>query len=383
MFRDRLTDSKYLMWFLQGYNPLYGILGGLLDQEYGLFFYTPLYILACVGTGLLSRKEWREALPILTIFSLNYLAICLWPLWHAAPTPPSRYFLPILPLLGVFLARFFLHNSRVIKPVVSGVCAIWSGLFAWMVTINPWWRYNWADGTNNFLEHFSHNVAVNLPKLFPSWIRLNPAAPYLTVLAILGIGILIYVLRIEAKRSCSFFHTFPSESQIFMTLTLFLGLCFVGLSLGKVTPTRVMEAEDALDVHAYGGQRIPASFDPWDNQLYLREWRFFGWQLASGEKLEIRPILQQTLISSPPEQQIEKEFQVYARAILEKDAPHNFPVMVISVNGQEIESVRISKTSWEVYTFHLTVEEKRPLITISHQQDAASSCALVIDKFRF
>ena len=94
-----------------------------------------------------------------------------------------------------------------------------------------------------------------------------------------------------------------------MTLTLFLGLCFVGLSLGKVTPTRVMEAEDALDVHAYGGQRIPASFDPWDNQLYLREWRFFGWQLASGEKLEIRPILQQTLISSPPEQQIEKEFQ--------------------------------------------------------------------------
>ena len=150
MFRDRLTDSKYLMWFLQGYNPLYGILGGLLDQEYGLFFYTPLYILACVGTGLLSRKEWREALPILTIFSLNYLAICLWPLWHAAPTPPSRYFLPILPLLGVFLARFFLHNSRVIKPVVSGVCAIWSGLFAWMVTINPWWRYNWADGTKQF-----------------------------------------------------------------------------------------------------------------------------------------------------------------------------------------------------------------------------------------
>lgn len=383
MFLDRLLDSQYILWLLSGYNPIYGMLGGFFDQEYGLFFYTPLYMLALVGIGLLSKKEWREVFPVLTLFGLNYLAICFWPLWHAAPTPPFRYFLPVLPLLGVLLARFFLQDSRVVKSVALGVCGFWSGALAWTLTFNPWWRYNWADGTNNFLQTFSHNLGVNLPKIFPSWIRVNPAAPYLTLLGIAGIGLLIYALRFEAKRPCSLLHRFPPESQILLTVTLFLAVCCMGLALGKGLPARVMEAEDPLDASAYGGERVPASFDPWDNQLYLREWRFFGWELEPGEKLEIRPLLQQALIASSPGQRLRRQLQVYARAKLDEDTPQDFPVMAISVNGKEIGRVSVSKPYWAIYTFELVAEEKQPLITISLQECAAASCSLVLDKFRF
>ena len=105
MLLDRVTDTKFMAWMLAGYRPLTGFMGLLLDQEYGLFFYTPLYILAVVGIGLLHREELREIWPLLGMFGLNYLVVSFWPLWHAAPTPPSRYILPVLPFLGVFLAK--------------------------------------------------------------------------------------------------------------------------------------------------------------------------------------------------------------------------------------------------------------------------------------
>lgn len=383
MFRDRLSDSKYLLWFLSGYNPLHGVLGGLFDQEYGLFFYTPLYMLACIGLGLLTREEWREALPIVAIAVLNYLLICFWPLWHAAPTPPLRYFLPILPLFGVFLTRFFVHKSLVIKPILLGVCALWSGLLAWTVTINPWWRYNWADGTNNFLDTFSHNLAVNLPQLFPSWIRVNSVAPYLTLVGILGIGMFIYACRIEAKGSLAFLQKFPPDLHIFLIIISFISLCFVGLTLGKILPSRVMEAEDALDVRVSGGKRVPETLDPWNNQIYLREWKFFGWQLEPGDRLEVSPKLYHSLSSSKGDQAVEWELHVYARSAFAADDPERSLIMEIFVNDKRVAQTPVTETGWKIYTFPLLIEEQRPLITIKNKEHPNSQRALIIDKLRF
>ncbi|GAK55476.1 hypothetical protein U27_02310 [Candidatus Vecturithrix granuli] len=380
---SRISDSTFMLWFLRGYNPLYGVLGGLFDQEYGLFFYTPLYMLACVGLGLLTRQEWRDVLSIAAIVIFNYVFICLWPLWHAAPTPPLRYFLPILPLLAVFLAKFFAQKSSVIKSILFGVCALWSGLLAWTITINPWWRYNWADGTNNFLEAFSRNLAVNLPRLFPSWIRVNPAAPYLTLAGILGIGALIYACRVETKGAFSFLQKFTPDLHIFLIIISVISLGFVGLALGKILPSRLMEAEDALDVSVSGGKRVPETLDPWNNQLYIREWKFFGWQLNPGDQLEVRPKLYHSLPSSKDGQPVEWELHIYARAVFDADDRERSLAMGIFVNGKPVAQTTVTETGWKIYTFHLFMEEQRPLIAVRNQESQNSQRALIIDKLRF
>ena len=373
IFLDRITDSNWMRWMLGGYNPLFGFLGLLFDQEYGVLSYTPFYIVTLLGIGMLTRKELKAAWSILGIIFLNYTAICLWPLWHAAPTPPSRYILPILPLFGVFLARFFVQKRGIIKIVVLGTCGIWSFLSAWIVTLTPRWRYNWADGTNNFLEMLSLRVSVNLTKIFPSWIRISTFTPYISVLGIVGIGILIYYCRRHAKKSFGASRRLSSEFYIPLIVAVFVLVSTVGLGIGKKLPTFVLEAEDMLDVRALGGEREPTTLDPWDNQIYLRERKYYGWKLFPGDILQARPKI------FPGEFEIE----IYARSEFKEQGTADYPVMLVSINEKEVGRIPVSSKGWKRYTFSLSANERRPLIEIKHESVANSESALIIDKIRF
>lgn len=370
---DRISDKNWMAWILGGYNPLFGFLGLLFDQEYGVLPYTPLYMFALVGAGILTRKELKTAWSILGIIVLNYTFICFWPLWHAAPTPPSRYILPILPLFGVFLARFFVQKDGIVKVAVLGVAGIWSFLSAWIVTLTPWWRYNWADGTNNFLEMLSLRVAVNLTKIFPSWVRIAPLTPYVSILWIVGIGGLIYACRRNANKSFDASRRLSSEFYMLLIVVAFVLIFIVSLGIGKKLPTFVLEAEDTLDVRTYGGERVPASLDPWDNQIYLRDWKYYGWRLLPGDILQVRPRL------FPGEVEIE----IYARGEFEGQGPADCPVLLISGNEEEIGRVPVSSKGWKVYTFSLSADESRPLIEVKHEHTADTRGALIIDKIRF
>jgi hypothetical protein len=370
---DRFADSEWMEWILKGYNPLFGFLGLLFDQEYGVFPYTPFYILALVGAGMLTWKELKATWPILGVVFLNYTVICRWPLWHAAPTPPSRYILPVLPLLGVFLARFLVQKNGSAKMIVLGVSAIWSFLFAWIVTLSPQWRYNWADGANNFFEMLSFRLSVDITEIFPSWIRLSPLTPYLTVLGIVGIAALIYYGRVNVKKSSDESRQRSLEFQIISITAAFLVCSTVGLAIAKKLPTLVLEAEDTLDMGAHGGEREPSSLDPWNNQDYLRTQKYYGWKLFPGNFLKARPKL------SPGEIEIE----VSARAESDEQEQSAFPVMLVFINEKEIGRATVSSTGWKVYTFPVFIQERRPLLEIKHDPTVESKRALIIDKVRF
>ncbi len=381
---DRISDAEYMRWMLQDYNPLFGFLGFLFDQEYGILPYTPLYILPFIGVGMLKRKEFKTTLPVFGIFFFNYLALSFWSLWHAAPTPPARYIFPVLPLLGVFLANFFAQQGRLTKVVVLGVCSIWSALSAWIVTINPWWRYNWADGTNNLLEMLSWQISINLTKLFPSWIRGSTLTPYMTLLGLVCLGAIIYACRREAKLSgTSLPRHVPVESTFLIILVLFMSISLGGLSVAKFLPTFVLETEDRLDVRTYGGKRIPQSLDPWDNQIYFKKWKYTGWELSPGDRLQTRPKLHRLLPGTISGVKNEWQLQIYARTP-EEGKPKDFPVMRIRVNQKEIAHVTVSATdNWKAYNFTLRVDETNPLLEIIYQLSPDSQRMLIIDKLRF
>jgi hypothetical protein len=371
-FWGRLSDKSFMAWMLRGHNSFYAALGLLSDQEYGLLTYSPIYIVAILGIGLLSYKHFGRMWPLLGIFGVNYIVIAMWPLWHAAPTPPSRYILPALPILAAFMGRFFLSSPRIIQILVVGLSGIWSAIMSWFLTLIPSFRYNWADGTSLFLETISSRIGINMTKLFPSWIRLSPLTPYVTLLgAILIVGTIVLCRRrafLPFSITRNNFQQFPSIPLI---LIMFMGIAYGTVVIGMTLPTQVLEMEDRLDVRWNGGTREPQSLDPWDNQIYLREKVYYGWRLSPGNSVRMRPRLSigtHSLI-------------IQARVILGDDATS--PRLKVLLNNEEITETVISSTGWKEYSVTMVSKEKRPLIEILYASNLPDDSTVVIDKVRF
>ena len=381
MLQDRLTDSRYMSWMLAGYNPFNGAIGLLLDQEYGLIFYTPLYLLALVGIGLLSRQELRQTAPLLAVAALNHLSIALWPLWHAAPTPPARYLLPFTPLFGVFIAKFWEQPEKCVTRVSFGVFALWSAAAAWITTFNPWWRYNWADGTNNFLEAMlSSTLAINFNRFFPSFIRPSHNAAISTLLAAFVVGLLIAILRRGRREQAS-----PCSIEAAIMLTLLIGSAMLcgGLLAAKRLPTAVIEAEDALEIEARDGERVPPTYDPWYNQTYLRDWGAFGWKLEAGQAMTLRPKLLRWFPRSRAGVTPEWTMIVYARKEGKKKGSQDAPALQLLLGEEKIGKIRVESTAWQAYVVPVRTAEARPALTLKAQAAAQSEHAVIIDKILF
>lgn len=371
-FWGRLEDTRFMVWIFSGHNPLHAALGLLVDQEYGLLMYASVYITALLGIGLLTRKEWRALWPLIGVLVVNYGVLAVWPLWHAAPTPPGRYLLPVLPVLSVFIARFWLSPRRTVQTLVVGVSGIWSAIMAWFLTIAPAFRYNWADGASHFLETASLHVGVNLVRLFPSWIRPSPLTPHVTGLGLLLFAVLLVFCRRKAVRPANAPQAPVWDlTPVLLVLIAFLGLAGAGIVVGKTLPTFVFEMEDDLDVRRQGGVREPRTPDPWVNQIYVREYVYSGWKLSPGDALRMRPTLR-----------LKKYvLSVYARAVL-KDTT-KVPRLEVLLNGEVIGDTTVTSEWWHVYTFEMSAPEQRPLLEVVCAPELNEDHAIVVDKIYF
>ena len=370
MFLARISDSRYMSWIMKGYNPLSGLFGLLFDQEYGLLFYAPLYLLAFIGAGLLSRADLAQTLPLLLLVGINHLVIALWPLWHAAPTPPARYLLPVIPLVGVCMTAFWKLPTSAAKYVMAGVSAFWSACAAWTMTLNPWWRYNWADGTNNFLEELlSSRLSIDLVRIFPSYMRPTDHIVVLTAACLAAIGGIIAVFRRERFRQPQ---TPSLETALPLALVATATLLFGGGLIAKQRPTLVIEAEDRLNIGARDGQRVPSALDPWDNQQYLREYRYFGWRLEANQRMTIFPKLPRPSVT----------ITIYARSRIHHKTPENLPILHIFSKTDHLASLNISSSDWQPYAVPLLMNMRRPELTFKVETPDPAD-GVIIDKFRF
>ena len=81
------------------------LIGLLVDQEFGLLIYAPVYVLALWGAN---RSSWPDATVALSVFLIVglYVALIICPLtnvhgWTGGWNPAARFLTPITPLLGL------------------------------------------------------------------------------------------------------------------------------------------------------------------------------------------------------------------------------------------------------------------------------------------
>ena len=235
-------------------NYIHGFLGLLLDGAAGFAFQAPFYLLALVA--LTRWRETPEGFRLGVLASLLYLLYLL-PRdeWHGGWAPPLRYVVFLTPVLTLGIAAIWTRVSRGVIALIS----MWTAVLVTHGISYPWRLFHIANGENALGEWLSLLHQSDFSRLFPSFIRVNDAAWF-------GTLILIAVLLLSRLR-------IPSHVTI-AAVTLAFAIAF---SAAK-RPGRTIHFEDA-HVRKEGGELHPPFYAP------VRFAYRGGWVLNAGNTL--------------------------------------------------------------------------------------------------
>jgi hypothetical protein len=104
-----------------------GLPGLLLDQEFGLLVYAPVFVLTVPGLALLFRRAPRGALVAAGLVLVTLVLAGAWPMWRGGWNPPARFLLPVLPALALGVAGSLQKGFGFPSALVLG-WSLWTGL---------------------------------------------------------------------------------------------------------------------------------------------------------------------------------------------------------------------------------------------------------------
>lgn len=139
--------------------------GLLVDQEFGLLIYAPVYVVAIVGLVAWFRTRASLARAVLVVAGV-YLAFVICPLtnvhgWTGGWSPAARFLTPLTPLLGLCV----LGGLRVMpRAAAIGVIALQAVIsaYAWQ---HPKVLWNDGDGRAAICETVGDGICGRLPSL--------------------------------------------------------------------------------------------------------------------------------------------------------------------------------------------------------------------------
>ena len=134
----------------------------LVDQEYGLLVYAPIYVLSVAGAVVLARSR-PDVVRAVALVAGAYLALVLFPLtnlhgWSGQWCPAGRFLTPIVPLLGLAVCaalRAAPRAAAVLVVVQVALSAYW-----WQ---HPKLLWNDGDGRAAFCATTGERVCAALP----------------------------------------------------------------------------------------------------------------------------------------------------------------------------------------------------------------------------
>ena len=170
-----------------------GALGLLLDREYGLFGYGPIYLIVPACFALSWRRGWDLLVPV----ALLYLPMAAFSEWWGGFSPAARYLVPLMPLLAVPVALAL--EERPVRWAILPLAALQTGISAYLWN-RPRWLWPAGDGVNHALEAMPI-VGPLYDRLLPSMAAANGLRHAWIAAAIIAGASTVLVFVIHQKRS--------------------------------------------------------------------------------------------------------------------------------------------------------------------------------------
>lgn len=143
------------------------LFGWLFDQEHGLLFYAPIYLLAPAGFSVLWHRHRTLALQAAGVIALYVTVMALPSInphgWRGGWSPAARFLVPVVPLLVYPLVAWAVAAPRSALLVGLGVIQIGLNAVVWQ---NPKLLWNEGDGSSALLTYIGGGTE-RLVRLFP------------------------------------------------------------------------------------------------------------------------------------------------------------------------------------------------------------------------
>jgi sugar lactone lactonase YvrE/4-amino-4-deoxy-L-arabinose transferase-like glycosyltransferase len=167
---------------------LRGAVGLFLDEQWGVFVASPIFILILVGLILMCIfRAWRGDLLWIAVVALPYFAVIAnYAQWWGEWCPPGRYMASILPLLALPFCLALDKIKGITYRVLYGILLALSFLTMAGFLFQPQWMYNQPilsgrlNGRSELLAHGFQSLgnALHLPAItnidltsfFPSFV---------------------------------------------------------------------------------------------------------------------------------------------------------------------------------------------------------------------
>jgi hypothetical protein len=179
-----------------GYNQgsrdhvLTSLTGMLFDQQFGILFNAPVYLVASLALVVAHRpgsgtdeRPWRVTVELLLVTAAYLFAVATYPMWWGGSSAPARFVVPVL-LIQVIAAALVWARLRSAVARAMALVALGASL-AIAATIasvdHGQLAYNQTDGISLFFEWL--NRAVDLPLALPSLHRDDVVAVWRQVAA--------------------------------------------------------------------------------------------------------------------------------------------------------------------------------------------------------
>jgi hypothetical protein len=141
-----------------------GLQGLLLDQEFGLLAYAPVFVLVVPGLLALFRASRRLAIASAALLLVVILTAGAWPMWRGGFNPPARFLVPLVPVLALCLAAVLRRGVGAGTALLIG-WGLWTGLAGgW----DPRLVHRDRDGTAPFFREKSG--AEEWTRLLPAYV---------------------------------------------------------------------------------------------------------------------------------------------------------------------------------------------------------------------
>jgi len=257
----RIYAAAPLRYFL-------GLTGLFFDCAFGLFSFSPIWAVAIPAIALLVRRRHPVLTDTLLVFSFYLLILLPRGEWHGGWSPPFRYGIAVLPMLGLWLVPALEKRRRWAVGVVLMSFGALTLCLTLLWLVEPGWMVNLAHGRSHLLDYLSSRQGADIARLFPSSIRPRMATwiwPAAFTMAVL--------LAWKSSRRL------PGPAPLWGLCALLLSAILV-LTAAWALPTRVVEFEDPW-VKKSGGSLYP---DQWT--VYRVGYRG-GWSLPRRTRLEV------------------------------------------------------------------------------------------------